>query len=500
MTTPLLFRRYQQVLEISANGQGLGPLERQLITEQLTYKAKKFNFGAAAWDRVTGDRHPVSIEVRRLYQVDDMGRLACGIGFLDRLYTLLAGRGYPIQYLDQTEPSPRPDAYYFDLQRVLAAGVEFRHRQDEVATLISQRERGIIKAVAGFGKSYCVATIALAFPYAKIAVAVPGAEIMRDMMGKLTKYLPHVGQFGCGKHKRGTRINLYSFGSLHHCDEPPDILIADEVHRIAAESYSRNLASITTHARMFGFSATPSGRSDGADIRAESFFGPIIFELDWDEARANNLVPDLEVHWHPVTMAVNPSAGKQGVAKKRAGIWRNHARNAAIAAVARVYPPEESVLIMVETIDHAVYLQQHLPEYTLCYANIDKKRYEQYQNRELLGADFTPLTEQDREQMQHDFREGRLRKVISTSVWGTGVSFDHLRVVIRADGAAGNSIKDEQLPGRATRIHANKQVARLHDFVDLFDDTFENNSKRRRANYKKKGWIQIDHGNVGIRG
>ena len=76
------------------------------------------------------------------------------------------------------------------------------------------------------------------------------------------------------------------------------------------------------------------------------------------------------------------------------------------------------------------------------------------------------------------------------SGWAPPGSYD--QVVIRGDGR-GSAILDEQIPGRAARIHevSGKTVGILYDCTDGFDRGFRATAGRRGANYKEKGWTQI---------
>jgi hypothetical protein len=488
----LLIRRYRNVIEISPDGVApLGLYERSLLSRMLTYQHVRMNYGAQQYDQVTGERHRVSTEMRRLYTVDTAGRLCCQVGFLSRICRTFHGHGYAIQYIDQTPPGPRPDAYEFAWQHC-CDNFSFRPRQDEIVLAISQNERGVIKAPPGVGKSYIMAAVCLAYPRAKIAVVIPDVTNVQKTVRTLSQFMPGIGQVGGQRRTRG-RVTVYTAGSLQHCDEPPDILLADEIHMLAAASYSQKLVHILAHTRAFGFSATPGGRLDNADMRMEGIFGEIIFEMSHEESRDLGLTAQLEVHWTGVRLPNDPAGGRSDMMLKRHGIWRNAGRNGVIAGVVNSYGVDDQVLVMVDVVEHAVYLKQVLPDFELCYATVDAEKYAQYIRQGLLPDDFTPLRMQDRAQMQRDFESQTLKKVISTRVWGTGVSFDRLQVMVRADASSASEIGDEQLPGRVNRVASGKPFGILRDFRDEFNRTLNGRAKRRRANYNKRGWIQIDH-------
>jgi superfamily II DNA or RNA helicase len=99
--------------------------------------------------------------------------------------------------------------------------------------------------------------------------------------------------------------------------------------------------------------------------------------------------------------------------------------------------------------------------------------------------------------MQEDFESGKLKKVIATDVWSTGVDFPQLSVLVRAD-ARSSEIIDIQAPGRVVRRHdaSGKQYGMVIDFMDHFDGTFLRRSHDRRRSYNRQGWEQNNPGGV----
>ena len=226
--------------------------------------------------------------------------------------------------------------------------------------------------------------------------------------------------------------------------------------------HSAAIAKTYTMSRNYGLTATPEGRADGSDAKLEYLFGPKIFEMEWAEATALGLVVPIQVIWLPVQGA-SPCAGMEGVPKKRHGIWRN-----------------------------AVYLWQELPEYERCYASIEADDIDRYQRDGMLPENYEAVTPDRREELRRGFEDKTYKKVIATDVWSTGVSFEQLAVLVRAD-ARGSEILDTQAPGRVARIHeeSGKQKGIVVDCMDNFDRTLKNKSQKRYRNYAKKGWEQI---------
>lgn len=330
------------------------------------------------------------------------------------------------------------------------------------------------------------------YPNAKIHVVTRRKDIVAKTCALLTKYIPNVGQVGGGKNYEGDRVTVFTADSLHHSDGDADILLCDEAHELLTPLASRELAKYR-YSRNYAFSATTDSRMDNADAKLESLFGTKIFELSYQEAVKLNLVVPIQTHWISIKLDQNPCAGKKDVPKKRWGLWRNAQRNLRIAEKAKEFK-DDQVLILVETVEHAVYLGSLLPDFTLCYADMSSEDLEMYKRQQLLPLEYEVLSPQGREALRRSFESGQARKVIATDVWSTGVDFVGLQVLIRAD-ARSSDIMDVQAPGRVCRI-GQKDFGILVDCLDEFDPGFALKARGRMRNYKAKGWEQILPGAV----
>jgi superfamily II DNA or RNA helicase len=453
-------------------------------------------YGEAARDHATGDRQRIQVEPRALYRFDGRGKLVCGSGYLDRVYTILKRAGFAIDFQDITPMGPRPRALEADWLRVMKR-YEFRIKQweilDAVARRIAKSLGGVVQVPPGVGKSYLFAAYGLLYPQARIAITAPDIDNCRKTHAHMLKYLPSVGIVGGGA-RQHRRVTVYTLGSLHHCDDDVDLLLVDEAHKYMAEKASGVLGRAAPRAVRVAFTATPEGRMDGGDAKMECLFGPVIYKMTWQEATELALIVPIEVRWLPVELPfdqASPAAGHQGVFKKKFGIWTNTFRNRVIATAARLHE-DDQVLIMVASIEHAVHIRKQLPEFELCYGNHDEAKFAKYEKGGHITEGFIPVDPERREQMRQAFEAGTLKKVIATDIWSTGVSFDSLGVMIRAD-ARTSTILNEQIPGRVSRTHtpSGKSVGILYDLDDRWDRGFQMGGMGRARDYREKGWQQI---------
>jgi len=484
----ILIRRFGRLLELSDGYKlPLNPEIAALLTPDMVYTYRELMRGHRDVDPIDGNRSSVRCTPKRMYDFDDYGRLICGLGYLPRISRTLQTAGHSASYDDVTPESPRPGCYIPDWDNVHRY-IQFRPRQEECLQAMVRHEfGGVIKATMGFGKSELIAAFGLLYPRARIDIVVEGLELVNSLQTRLTRYLPNIGRVGGGR-PTWSRVTVISADSLSHSDGKADFLLGDEVHKLMAPEASQEIGARYMFSRNFGLSGTPQGRFDGADAKMEALFGPVIFELSYSEGIELGLVVPIFVRWVPVNMDDNPVHNKTGVPRKRWGIWRNETRNMIIADTAREFPDRQA-LILVETIEHAVFLGSYLPEFSLCYGKMDESDLDFYKRNGRVPQDYQPVTPETRERMRKEFEAGTLRKVIATDVWSTGVDFPHLSVLLRGDERDGE-IQSSQGPARPSRLQDGKEYAIVIDFVDNFDTKLKAKARSRYRRYKSLGWEQ----------
>jgi len=421
------------------------------------------------------------------------GALITGYGMLTKIVSVLDKAGIGSRYVDLTPPHEDPTIFEPDWANLAKKVPTLRPKQLECLQRLAGTDCGIIAAAPGFGKSFMVEAICHLYPRARIHYVVPQKDVAQKVAAVLTGKFPNVGVYGGGSHKPGERITVFTSGSVHHSDGAADILLCDEVHDMMTDKMIEKITATWRTTRNYGFTATPKGRMDGADAQLELYFGPQIFYLSYQEACELGLVVPIVVRWLPINMDINPCAGKEDVRKMRLGIWRNEARNRAIAQdIRNNYPdPDTQVLVLCATVEHAIHLWQFLPEFKMCFSDQDMGNIEWYQKTHMLPHNFEIVTGKIRERMRTEFAAGTLKRVIATDVWTTGVDFSSLQVLYRVD-ARSSQIKDVQAPGRVSRISPDtgKQFGEVIDCWDRFDPTFLRKSEGRRRTYKSLGWKQ----------
>jgi superfamily II DNA or RNA helicase len=462
------------------------------ITADMRYQHVEQVVGPGRKNPITGQRQYYQTTEYKLFRYEH-GKITCMAGYLARVAAKFRKMKCVVTMRDTSPVRKRPDAYTPRWEN-LDGRISFRPRQEECLQRIAKAPCGIIKAITGFGKSTLIGAAALLFPDAKIHVVTKSVDVAERIVKSLKRFIPKVGMVGDGC-KQWERVTVITAGSLAHSDGDADFLFCDEVHQLATLNFSTSLAQRYRYSRNFGLSATPYSRMDNAHAVLEPLFGPMIFELNYQEAVELGLVVPIRVSWLPIRMAFNPAErAKTRVARKRYGIWTNRDRNTMIAEAVRAYPDTHQILILVETIEHAVYLGSLLPEFTLVYSSMFPSDCEKYKKRGLLPAGYKPLNDYQKNQLRSQFESGELKRVIATDVWSTGVDFEQLSVLVRADDRD-SDIMDVQGPGRVSRLYTapdgtKKEFGEVIDCMDTFDPTFYRKSMGRRNSYKQLGWEQ----------
>lgn len=481
-----LTRVFRTVLASGPGGRPLDPESSVFLEEKLTYYERKFNFESSA---ESGNKFEVT--PRQLYARQPKTNLiGFPLGLRQRITSLLRESGREVQYFARPLVQPGTPAAETDWDGMLSEFKVFPG-QDTCLLRVVGSDGGVVSSTTGTGKSVIIRMICRLYNKARIHIVTKSATLADEIFQDVQAVIPNVGFVGGGK-KRFGRVTVFVADSLHHGLGDCDILLGDECHELAAPSYASILGRYT-RARMFGFSATPTGRSDGRDIEVEALFGPILYTMPYQEAVAAGRVVPITVEWLRVKRGPEVGHINNPSYKEKYGIWQNADRNKMIADRAKQFDPDEQVVVMVKTIEHAVRLKQLLPDFTLCYAakGMTPERIEGYVSSGMLSKDEPLMTKDRLRELRKQFAAGTLKKVISNYVWSTGVNFRNLAVLIRADAAA-SEIKAGQIPGRiCRRVAGMKESAILIDCWDEWNKTFLGRSRTRRASYTRSGWAHL---------
>jgi len=365
-----------------------------------------------------------------------------------------------------------------------------RGDQVDVIGLICDYSQGfIVEAPTGWGKSHIIGQVCQVLPEAKIAVVVPGKDITATVYNRLKKRIRDVGMVGGGSNYIA-RVTVSTMESVHKLQGVEwDLMIFDEVHRAGGPAIANKVAEVFYKTKCVGLSASPTGRSDGADLMVEALFGPIIYKVGYNQGVDRGAVVPIEAKIYRINTGPVVSSSNATVINRNC-LWRNRKRNQLIAELARGIPDDEQVLITVATAEHALYLKKELPEFEVVFSSMSKNVKQAVFNGKLpkvKGVYNGMMMDGRREALRVAFEKGELKKAIATGVWNTGVDFKGLSYLIRADGMA-SEIASVQTPGRLSRTKEGKEKGIMMDFMDDFSPSLRRRSNKRVKAYRDKGW------------
>lgn len=234
--------------------------------------------------------------------------------------------------------------------------------------------------------------------------------------------------------------------------------------------------------------ATPFGEDDDRNKLLLSLFDNHVLVIDRDEV-ACRLVP---AHVHMLDAADSGlaplmDAEIERVIQKRIRWWKgemwelraqaswyvcikqgivgNNQRNATAVAEA-IRHGNDSVLMLVNEIEHGEMLAAAIPGARMCYSQMGRK-----ERREVLDA----------------FKAGEVKCVVATSLADEGMDVPRASVLIMVSGGR-NEAKTIQRTGRVLRAFPGKTHGQIYDFADTFHPMMERHAKKRLSVYRKLGY------------
>lgn len=418
---------------------------------------------------------------------EDKKHIYLSFGLLFRLRPFFREAGCGLWLQNKTPADKRYDS----LEPVLDSLTDdmFRIGQRECLETIIKKPCGVIQAPTGFGKTYLLGLLCNAFPKEKIHICTKSVKLVKEIYQRLSKVVDSIGMVGGGKRELDKRVTVFTVDSLEYSNGDASFFIYDECHTAAGPTYIDKIMRIYPYARRYGFSATPTGRGDGADDILEMLFGPLIFKMTYDDGVKNGLISKIKVRWLKSTSV--PTKGLNYVSKvyrDRYCIWENSVRNKLIADDIHAHYGDTKVLVLVATVAHAFALRQYLPEFEVNYSSMPSDTFNDLLKKGLIDKDYKPLKAKDKEQLFQDFLSGKTKKVISTDVWNTGIDVPDLAVVYNVSGRV-SQILNTQGAGRASRLFSGKEYGQVVDIQDKFGE-YSGFSYSRYKTYKQLKWEQ----------
>lgn len=403
-------------------------------------------------------------------------------GLLSRVRTILVQNGVPCTIRDlRVKPKPT-------LSLTFDPNVVLRPYQLEAVQLAVKKQRGIIRAATGAGKSY-LASATIAELKVPTVIFVHKKDLLWQMVDDLeaTLHIP-IGKIGAGivdpkpitvamiqtasrlfdpkikVDKEDSETEIEDVEELKRFFKEVQCVIADECHHIQEGQYSTIMSNCTNAFYKFGLSATPF-RTDQADLCIEAHTAPKFVDISASYLIDQGFLASPTIYMYQFKHKRQPTDLTYSEIYT-AQIEQNCVRNDVIAKLVQsAVKAKKSVLIAVTRVEHGHLLEKLIqplePSTIFAHGKMDSL---------------------DRKEILKELNQGKRKIVISTTVFGEGVNVPNLEVLINAK-AADSSIDSLQLAGRVLRITHNKTKATIIDIADDGCRFLSDHTKSRRETY-----------------
>ncbi len=389
-------------------------------------------------------------------------------GFLERVVKHCKDNGIPCQITGEIPKLPYgsiPD---------LPNG---SYREDQLRLIHSalEKQRGVLQAPTGSGKTFLAAGLISAFNRPTIFI-VHTLTLVRQTAEEFKKFgLKNVTTYtGEEKDLRGDIVvgTIQSFSKIPQRLTKFDVVVTDEAHHVGRweGTYSTVLRNLPCTAR-FGFTATLPTTAE-AKMTLEAFIGPLIDSFSLEEGIEEGILakPKIKLVKIPINYRIKELFRYQDVYDQ--GITNNRARNEVVVDSIIPYIKEgKTVLVLLTRIEHGENIRRIAEE----------KGLHPYF---LRGATET----EQREEVKQAFKDKDIKLVIATTIWKEGINIPSLDVICNAAGGK-SEIATLQSIGRGLRTTKDKTEVILLDFFDPSDRFFVEHFGLRLCLYFENNWI-----------
>ncbi len=356
-----------------------------------------------------------------------------------------------------------------------------RAGQIEAAKALASCDDGILCAPTAFGKT-AVAAQLIAMRKVNTLVLVHRRHLMDQWRERLALFLglsiKDIGQIGGGKTAQTGRLDVAVIQSLIRKGEVKDIVadygqvIVDECHHVSAFSFERVLRKVKSK-YVVGLTATPV-RKDGHHPIILMQCGPIRFNVSSKKHFVASAIQH-EVIPRITEFTVPPEWDGIGIQEIYAALVNDERRtDLVVADVVGVIEDGRFPLLLTERTDHLQLLLEKLvrrvPNVFVMKGGMGKKQ------RDALALAISAVPEDQQ------------RVIIATGRYiGEGFDDARLDTLFLAMPISWRGTL-QQYVGRLHRIHENKQVVRVYDYVDLSVPVLNRMYEKRLKAYKAVGY------------
>ncbi len=359
-----------------------------------------------------------------------------------------------------------------------------RANQTAAAKALASHDEGILCAPTAFGKT-AVAAQLIAMRNVNTLVLVHRRHLMDQWRERLALFLglsiKEIGQIGGGKTSQTGRLDVAVIQSLIRKGEVKDLVadygqvIVDECHHVSAFSFERVLRKVKAK-HVVGLTATPI-RKDGHHPIILMQCGPIRFNVSSKKQAAASAF-QYEVKPRLTEFTVPPEWSGIGIQDIYTALVNDDARNNLIVAdVVSAIEDRRFPLLLTERTDHLQLLlellERNVPNVFVMKGGMGKKQ------RDAVASEISAVPEDQR------------RVIVATGRYiGEGFDDALLDTLFLAMPISWRGTL-QQYVGRLHRLHKDKHVVRVYDYVDATVPVLNRMYEKRLKAYKAVGYAVV---------
>lgn len=358
---------------------------------------------------------------------------------------------------------------------------QLRPLQEEAVANINVHDEGILCAPTAFGKT-AVAAWLIAARKVNSLILVHRQQLMDQWRERLAMFLQlppkSIGEIGGGKTNRTGCVDVAVIQSLHRKETVKDFVaeygqvIVDECHHISAFTFEHVMRQVKAR-YVVGLTATPT-RKDGHHPIIYMQCGPIRFNLSARKMTETNPF-EHRVFPRVTEFQMPPENSDVTIQDIYAALVDDHSRNELITAdLLCSLDAGRSPLLLTARTDHLRYFSEKLASVVknLFVLKGGMSKRQRQSTADALAA--APLGEQ--------------RVILSTGSYiGEGFDDARLDTLFLAMPISWKGTL-QQYVGRLHRLHDNKHVVQVYDYVDSYVPMLARMYERRLKGYAAIGY------------
>ena len=361
---------------------------------------------------------------------------------------------------------------------------ELRYYQKEMVQIGKENRRGVFESAVGSGKTLVILKLIKELNL-KTLIIVPSTAILVQTREELEFYFgsENVTLIESAKIKKGnstkniciatiqTLASLYKQGFFPKVVTDVDMIMVDEMHHAAADSFIRLLPDLDHVHYRFGFTGTFL-RNDSKEMELYSFLSKKLYEYPAHKAIKDGFLTPMKMK----IVDVQGNAHKN-YQKEYVGNYCNSKEfHRSILKLLKHIPDREQILILVD---------RKFQGGDVLHDLLTKSGYE----NSYVNGDHDKLLVAYKKRA---FNNEDIRILIGSAILGEGVDIRSSQHLILANGGK-SVIKFVQALGRVARLHPGKKVSYIYDFnfhgtnymekhceqrQDIYEDHINNDIKR----------------------